>query len=461
MNRPVEDSFRQMRPEMMPGAFFPAVPDIYAARLMAVLYQMEQSQWLSEGELQMRQQGQLAMLLRHAWDSAPGYRQRLESAGYDPGRGLDRQTWSGIPLLSRSDLQLKHASLASTAVPESHGKVFTLESSGSTGRPVQVLCTDLTRFFWQANTLREHIWHRRDFSRSLFSIRPDRGFHDGIVSRQGWGPPVDILMSSGPMWLMHSNSAVEEQFERLCEARPDYLMTLPSNLRELSLLAVKRKTRPVGIEVRTFGEALPDDLREFVKESLGVPLVDVYSATETGYLALQCPLGGCYHVNAETVLLEVLDDDGIHCKPGGIGRVVVTSLHNFALPLIRYEVGDYAEVGGACKCGRGLPVLTRILGRVRGMAVKPDGSRFWPSFPGETWMHLAPIRQLQLIQTGRDQIKAIYAMGRELSNDEERELTNALRTTLCFRYRITFMRVDEIPRSPNGKFEDFISKMDD
>ena len=450
-----------MRPDMMSGAFFPAVPDPYAARLMAVLYQMEQSQWLPDEQLRARQQGQLAQLLRHAWDTAPGYRQRLESAGYASGKQPDRQMWSSIPVLTRSDLQHGHAFLASTAVPQAHGSVFTVESSGSTGIPVQALGTDLTRFFWQATTLRDHFWHRRDFSGSLFAIRPDRGSRDGIVSQQGWGPPVDMLMSSGPMWLMHSSTAIEEQLDRLCDVHPDYLMTLPSNLRELSLLAAGRGTRPIGMGIRTFGESVGEELRELVRESFGVPLVDIYSASETGYLALQCPLGGCYHVNAETVLLEVLDDDGLPCQPGGVGRVVVTTLHNFALPLIRYEVGDYAEVGGLCPCGRGLPVLTRILGRVRGMAVTPDGSRFWPSFPGESWMHVAPIRQLQLIQTARDRIEVTYAMERMLNDDEERQLTAALRSSLGFPYRMTCRWVDRIPRSPNGKFEDFISQVDD
>jgi phenylacetate-coenzyme A ligase PaaK-like adenylate-forming protein len=61
--------------------------------------------------------------------------------------------------------------------------------------------------------------------------------------------------------------------------------------------------------------------------------------------------------------VEVLDEEGRPCAPGETGRVVATSLNNFAMPLIRYETGDTAEVGAPCPCGRGLPVLTRIMGR--------------------------------------------------------------------------------------------------
>jgi phenylacetate-CoA ligase len=461
MDRTEKDSFRQMRPEMMPGVFFPSVPDPYAARLMAVLYQMEQIQWLTGEQLRARQSAQLDLLLRHAWETSPGYRKRLEAAAYNPARSsTDRTLWTHIPVLTRSELQQEFSSLASTAVPSAHGAVFPVESSGSTGRPVKALGTELTRFFWQVTTMRDHFWHQRDFSRSLFSIRPDRGCRDEIVSSEGWGPPVNMLMSSGPMWLMHSSADVEEQFDRLCEVRPDYLMTLPSNLRELSLLASERRICPIGTEIRTFGESVSDELRKMVRESFGVPLVDIYSASETGYLALQCPVGGCYHVCAETVLIEVLNDSGLPCQPGEIGRVVVTTLHNFALPLIRYEVGDYAQVGGPCHCGRGLPVLTRILGRVRGMALKPDGSRFWPSFPADNWMHIAPIRQLQLVQREVDSIEVIYAMERDLNSTEAQQLIAALNASLGFPYRIVCRRVDQIQRSQNGKFEDFISRMD-
>src|SRR3546814_13116510 len=83
------------------------------------------------------------------------------------------------------------------------------------------------------------------------------------------------------------------------------------------------------------------------------------------YLALQCPEHEHYHVQSEAVLLEVLDEEDRPCRPGEVGRVVVTPLTNFAMPMIRYAVGGLAAVGAPCPCGRGLPVLTRILGRAR------------------------------------------------------------------------------------------------
>jgi phenylacetate-coenzyme A ligase PaaK-like adenylate-forming protein len=78
-------------------------------------------------------------------------------------------------------------------------------------------------------------------------------------------------------------------------------------------------------------------------------------------------------VQSESVLLEIVDDAGRACAPGRAGRVVVTSLHNFATPLIRYELGDLAEFGAPCACGRSLPVISRVLGRSRST---PSSSEF-------------------------------------------------------------------------------------
>jgi phenylacetate-coenzyme A ligase PaaK-like adenylate-forming protein len=88
-----------------------------------------------------------------------------------------------------------------------------------------------------------------------------------------------------------------------------------------------------------------------------VNIADIYSEQEVGYIALQFPDYPYYHVQPENILVEVLDDNGNVCSSGDIGRVVITTLHNFTTPLIRYEIMDYAKVGEPCSCGRGLPVL--------------------------------------------------------------------------------------------------------
>jgi phenylacetate-CoA ligase len=138
--------------------------------------------------------------------------------------------------------------------------------------------------------------------------------------------------------------------------------------------------------------------------------------------------------------------------------VVVTTLHNFAMPLIRYELGDYAEAGEPCACGRGLPVIRRIMGRHRNLLRLPDGRRHWPSFPTDKWAHVAPVKQLQIVQKSLDEIVLRVVAPRDLSGEESARLIAALQGCLGLAFHMTIERVDEIARSDNYKFEDFVSE---
>lgn len=210
-------------------------------------------------------------------------------------------------------------------------------------------------------------------------------------------------------------------------------------------------------EVRTLSESLPEGLRERCQAVLGVPLTDIYSARETGYLALQCPDHAHYHVQSEGVRLEVLDERGGTCQPGEIGRVVVTPLHNFAFPLLRYEVGDYAQVGAPCPCGRSLPVIARIMGRQRNMLTYPDGRQTWPILNYRALNQIVPMRQMRMIQRTPDRIDVELVAISIPEAAQEARLREAIQHHLGYPFQVTLNLVANIERSPAGKFEDFVS----
>src|SRR3546814_9612839 len=100
------------------------------------------------------------------------------------------------------------------------------------------------------------------------------------------------------------------------------------------------------------------------------------------------------------------------------------------MPLLRYEIGDFATVGAASPCGRGLPVLDRILGRVRNMLVTPDGQRIWPAFGTQTLVKVAPIRQYQFVQLDRTTIEARFVPWRPIAAEEEQALLAHVRSNM-------------------------------
>lgn len=437
---------------VMPGVVWPALPGADAATLLSVCFHLEQSQWLAADAMRARQFEQLATVVRHAHASVPYYRDSwVRHAAATP---LTWEAFLALPLLRRRDLQAEFERLKSTAYPAQHGVVEESRTSGSTGAPVRALKTGLGEIYWRAFALRDHAWHRRDLGGKLAAIR------QGASAARGdnWGPATYGVVRTGPAVTLPVGTDVSVQLDWLEREQPAYLLSHPSNIGALARLSLSRGVRLPGLrEVRTSGEILPDDVRALCREAWNVPVADMYSSNEVGYIALQCPVSGHYHVMAEGLLVEVLADDGSPCPPGAVGRVVVTTLHNFAMPLIRYEIGDYAEVAPRCACGRGLPALRRILGRVRNMLVTADGRRYWPSFSVRALSELVPVRQHQFVQKEIDLFEARLVVASPLTREQEEKLVAHLRARLPDGVRIEVVYCDAIPRGTGGKFEDFIS----
>ncbi len=433
---------------------WPAVPDDSGAVILAIHGQLRESEWWPPEVLAARQQAARDRLLEHARRTVPFYR---DDPAYAPGT-----PWEALPILTRAAAQEAGDGLLSDAVPADHLPTSEASSSGSTGRPLTVRTTKAFSLFFLAVTLRDHLWHGRDPSATIAVIRayaaggapPPEG-----VRHPTWGLPVDAIYQSGPMFRLPIDTDVAVQARWLAGIDPDYLLTMPSNL-----VGLARHCRVAGVrlprlrEVRTLGEVMGPEARALCREVFGVGVTDMYSAVEVGYLALQCPAGERYHVQSEVTCVEVLDDDGRPCRPGEAGRVIATPLHNFAQPLIRYQSDDVAEVGGPCPCGRGLPVLTRILGRQRGLLTLPSGERFWPLF-APAWKGVDAIHQIQIVQLDLGHVHVRLVGPRPLTAEEEATFTATLHEQFRYPFRVTFEYLDRIDRARDRKFEDFVSRV--
>jgi len=349
----------------LPGVVWPAITRPEDATALALQYQLERSQWLAGDALRELQFRQLDVLLRHAYETVPFYRWHWQDV-YAADRALTPESFGRLPLLSQGDLRHEFEALKSGSPPAAHGTVVERAGAGATGEPVRTLRTEITGLWCRALTLRDHLWHRRDFSATLAAIRI--GAPEEEIS--GWGPATGMIADGGRSLTLDIEMAPEAQLEWLQRHEPEYLLTHPATASRLARLSLARGLRLSRLrELCTAGEPVDAETREVCRKAWDVPLTDVYSRDETGHIALQCPDHEHYHVQSECVLVEVLDGQGRGCAPGGFGRVVITTLHNYAMPLVRYETGDFAEVGDPCPCGRGLPVLRRVVGRPRNMRV--------------------------------------------------------------------------------------------
>ena len=210
----------------------------------------------------------------------------------------------------------------------------------------------------------------------------------------------------------------------------------------------------------SFAAALDEEARELCKAAFGAEIADTYGTQETDHIAAQCRECGEYHISAEACLVEVLRVDGSPAGPGEIGRVIVTPLYNYAMPMIRYELGDMAEVGAARPvCGRGLPTLRRILGRYRNMFRYRDGTTAWPVSASFRLRKFLDLKQFQVVQTDFDAIEIRYVPDDGAADRpvDLAALTERVRAVLRQPVDVTVRRVAEIARSRSGKYEDCVS----
>ena len=440
----------------LPGVLWPALPGVPGQRMLAMQFQFSQSERWPLLKLREAQFAQLALLLRHARDTVPFYRERLSGLALEGP--LNARTFATIPLLRRADIQSHFKSMVSSACPPDHGAAKEGQTSGSTGRPISFVGTELTEAFWHAVTLRDHLWHGRVFAGKLAAIRGPSRIQPGTAA--GWGPSTGDLFLTGPAVMFSTEQSMAAQAQWLMQENPDYLISISSNARELARYCRQQGLRPPRLrEVRTYGEALHSETRTLVHEAWEVPVVDMYSCREAGYLALQCPRHEHYHVQSESVLLELLNAQGEACAPGELGRVVITVLHNFAMPLIRYEIGDYAEAGEPCDCGRRLPVIRKIAGRVRNMLQLRSGGLRFPRFGEYEFASVSAVRQFQVVQKTFDDIEVALVVARALTTGEEDTLRALILKNLGHPFNLTFSYRAEIPLLPSGKYEDFRSEI--
>ena len=351
-----------------PVVVWPTFLELPSAPLNQVIANLNESQYWSAADLLIGQQRQLARMSLWAAQNVPFYRtigaQVRKFAKLTEVPDPFWTAWRALPILTKAQLRSHGQQVYARRIPRTHEPIETTFTSGSTGIPVEVHITRLARLIWNALTVREHLWQGRNFHRRLGVIRfrPKTERDPSGHRYSSWGSPVANLYPTGPASVIHIGLSIDELAHWLIEFDPHYLLASPSIV--TSLIDVLGTKPPALEEIRFVFEPLNLELETRLAKGWQVRSTDTYSANEVGHIAFRCREAGNLHVQSESILVEILDDRDRPCVVGETGRVVVSPLHNVTMPLLRYDLGDYATVGAPCGCGRELPVIEQILGRV-------------------------------------------------------------------------------------------------
>jgi len=305
----------------------------------------------------------LKNLVRFAAREVPFWRSRIAPDAVDDATTL-ADALARLPVISRKHVHDEGETLRAERLPKGEVLAGTVTSSGSSGLTVRVATTELGLKWQRILNLRGLLWAGVDFSQSIAVIqrlRPGVAEYPSGLRNERWKDESEIPFRTGPAFHLGAHASMEQQWEWLKRMAPAYLYTRPSFIRGYAKLA--RDAELAFEKILTTGEVVDAELRALASTKFKADIHDRYASQETGCLAIQCPDTSNYHVQSEAIIVEVLDDEGRPCEEGEIGRVVATPLFNLASPLIRYEIGDFAEAGGICDCGRSLPMLKRIGGR--------------------------------------------------------------------------------------------------
>jgi phenylacetate-CoA ligase len=359
-----------------------------------------------------------------------------------------REDFARLPMLERTDIRALNASVRSR-YPSDHRFLWGA-SSGSTAIEAEFLF-DRTRvrgrYAARIRYLRAHGWS--PLQRTIFHQvgRPDSDQCSDWVSHR---------LLPGFMAVTIDLTA---QVQRIVEMDPLYLYMFPSNLEGMLRILEEKKQQLRSLRrIFTVAETVDDTLREHARRVLGVEIADNYGTTE-GFIAWQCPQGS-YHINAEHALVELVDETGRQVAPGQMGRVLITTLENYLMPLVRYDLTDYAIAAeGDCRCGRTLPLLGRIVGRKRGLFRAADGRVYFPYLLIDALRKTPQIRQYQIIQLASENFRILYVADAALDSESQARICEEFQTVLGTPVSVSFKRVSEMPRTRSGKFLQALSEV--
>ena len=410
-------------------------------------------QWYTPERMEVIQTHKLRQLVAHHVNTSPFFQQRIKESGLTP-QDIDSAHMERLPILSRQDIISAGDSFFSTNVPASHGNVGEVKSSGSTGEPVKIKATAMVSTFFHCYNMQEVAWNKRDV-KSRFAVVKAGKFETQLYDR--WSHP--LFKETGPMQVINIYTDIKEQARILAEFRPDVISVYPSNLDALMDYWDEHGGAPEFKHIKTVGETVHDKLRERVKKKFNLKIEDVYSSQELGSIAMPCEQG-LYHTTDQNLIVEILDEAGVPVAEGETGRVVVTDMHNYASPMIRYDNGDWAVRGGKCSCGRGLKTIQKVMGRYRNLLKRPDGTRHWPQVGMYEFDQLSfKIRRYQLIQHTLTDIEYRVQVDELLNDEQKSELIRIAQAALGDEFAITVNDTTDIwPAAPNGKHEEFICR---
>lgn len=423
--------------------------------------ELDWGQWASADELRATQDRRLAAMVAYCAREVPHYRDLFPRLGLVPADIRSAADLAALPVLDKDEVRAHPDRFTPARRPE---RLIGSATGGTTGTPLRYLVTPSAV----------------QYNAAIYDVRFRRwaGVAFGQRTATVNGRVIVPMAQQGPPFWRH-NLAFNQLYLSAYHLHPDHLPAYATRLRRFHPEVVVGYPSTVHVIARHLldsgqagtvhpravllsSETLVPGVRADIEAAFGCPAFDGYSLGELVAFASQCPAGSM-HVSPEYGVVELVGGDtGVTVGGGaGGGEIVATGLFNQGMPLLRYRTGDLVDPGDGspCPCGRHLPVLGTILGRVDDRVVTPEGLQIGPAALSLAFQSTPRLRQAQVRQDTQAEVTVLLATTAEFGPDDEKllhhELTRRLGPTLAIR----FERVAEVPRTAAGKQRLIVSSL--
>lgn len=411
---------------------------------------LEKSQYLPEQKLREIQWQRLTGLLHHVWENNNFYRARFEKAGVVPGQIKTLDDMQKIPLLTKEEIRRHTTEMISNGY--SQDTLLRFKTGGSTGKSLEIYLTE------DCSEMRNACARRHDRWAGWQAGEPIGAVWGNPVLPVSWKSRIDDWFVNPFIYLDTMNvsdssvMAFARDWKKVCppllygHAHSLYLLAL--YVRKLGISDI----RPKGI-LSTSMMLVPHE-RRLIEDVFGVKVTDRYGCEEVSLIASECEMHDGMHLNIEHLFVEFIKEDGKQAGSGEQGKIVVTDLMNMAMPLIRYQVEDVGiPTDRKCLCGRGLPLMEHVTGRVADFLIKKDGSQVaGVSLIENTLTKIPGINQMQIVQESFDKFIIRIVPGTEYKNASDQDLNDYFKGLFGVSTAIEIQKSDSIKPELSGKY---------
>ena len=431
-------------------------------RILYHLEELNRTQWLNYDELMALQQKKLQRLVEYADRYVPYYHRAFEKAGFYPeDLRQNPDCLSKLPILTKTIIRENWDDLLTTE-PIRRQRMSRLSTSGSTGNPL---------IFMQDADFRDTV--TADIQRHIgwagCGLGDRHAFIWGVSQQMNWRQKTRsrLIDSVWNRFLINAFAMTDETMtnfaRRISREKPKVLFGYATALFRFAQFVRTSPFKEITFNgIISSSETLLPQVRQFLEETFQCKVYNRYGTLELGGVACECEAHTGLHISMENNYVEILCD-GLPAKTGTAGEIIVTNLNNLGMPFIRYSIGDAGAwySGEDCPCGRKLPMLKTIDGRLVESFYTRDGRTVWSGFTGAAYRCLAhpTIKQFQVVQKNLDKMVVRLVPNGTVPRQILDEISQAIQISYGDRVVVEFEFLDEIPLLPSGKHSYAISEM--